>query len=620
VLGIALFGGGPILSLLQLVPLFKTNYIGRTLSVLGFLVAALAALGFQALLERRRGEGARPLGRAGWVRVTVVGVAALGLAVTVGLRGRDWAQDHGVATTFADAVRQAGLFGVVAVAGIVALLVMRGHARALVAALLVVVAAVQSLAFSLPLLPNESRDTLYPETPGLAYLQEHLGDERLAAEGATFYGNTTMLFGLRNVGGHSFFPPTWKEMLRMASPEAFDSSPTLSYLDGTQETATTPLFDRMGVRYFVGTPGHPPLGAREGRSLDETVCEPPADTDVVTVLPGATAPAQPAPAAPDDVVARLRVPGGSGLRGVVLRSCEDAHLEHGAALEVTASAGGETATGALPLRPTVIAGDLPLPVAGDTLGGEEDIEVTVRLRGGPPESLTLATTPEGTLATNLIRPGQDDGLRLAHADDLRIYERLNALPRVRWAGRSQVIDEPGERVATLAGGRVPDDTVILSQGESGGSGAGGTVDQVAAGDTLRLEVDAEGDGYAVVADAMQSGWAATVDGEPVEVLDADHSGVAVAVPAGRHVVEFAYRPEGQRVGFVLSVLSAACLAAALGWTAVRRRRSARRPTTPHGSGVTADLPPGPVPPPTERTTLVGDPTAGERDASTEVPS
>lgn len=618
VLGAAVFGGGPVLSLLQVVPLFKTNYIGRNLSILGFMVAALGALGLQALLERGRGRQARPLGRPGWVRVTVVGVAGLGLAVTVALRGRDWARGHERATTFSDAVDQAGLFGLLAVAGIVALLVTRGHARPLVAALLVVVAAAQGLAFTLPLLPNESRDTLYPVTPGIAYLRENIGDDRLAAEGSTFYGNTTMLFGLRNAGGHSFFPPTWKEMLRMASPDAFDSSPTLSNLAGTPESAATPIYDRMGVRYFVGRPGHSPFGPREGDSLDETVCESP-DADLVTVLPGATPPAQPPPDAPDDVLARLRLPGGTGLRAVVVRACEDAHLDHGAALEVTASAGGETATGTLPLRPTVQSSDLVMPVAGDLLAGEEDIDVTIRLRGGPPEALTLASTSEGTLATNLIRPGDDDGLRLAFAGDLRIYERLDALPRVRWAGRSQVIEDPDERLATLAGGRVPDDTVILGQGEPGGSGAGGTVEQVAAGDTLRLEVDAAGDGYAVVADAMQSGWAATVDGRAVEILDADHAGVAVAVPAGRHVVEFSYRPEGRRVGFVLSLLSAAGLVAAVGWTTVRRRRSARAGTSARGDGPAADRSPAPVPP-AETAAVVGDPKAGVRDTSTEVPS
>lgn len=619
VLGVALFGGGPVLSLLQVVPLFETNYIGRTLSIVGFMVAALGALGLQALLERGRGQQARPLGRAGWVRVAVVGVGALSLAVTVWLQGREWSRDHGVATTFQDAVRQAGLFGVVAVAGIVALLVVRAHARALVAALLVVVASAQALALSLPLLPNESRDTLYPETPGIAYLQENLGHERLVAEGSTFYGNTTMLFGLRNAGGHSFFPPTWKEMLRTASPEAFDSSPTLSHVAGTLETATTPIFDRMGVRYFVGRPGNPPFGTREGASLDETACEAP-DPDLVTVLPGATTPAQASsPAAPDDVVARLRAPGGAGLRGIVVRACENAHLDRGAALEVTASDGGETATGTLPLRPTVSAGELYLPVAGDMLGGEEDIDVTVRLRGGPPEALRLATTPEGTVAADLIRPGDADGLRLAFAGDLRIYERLDALPRVRWAGRSRVIEDPDERVAALGGGKVPDDTVVLSEGEPGGSGAAGTVEQVAAGDRLRLEVDAAGDGYAVVADAMQSGWAVTVDGRAAEIRDADHAGVAVAVPAGRHVVEFSYRPEGQRAGFVLSLLSATGLVAAVAWTAIRRRRAARPGAPAQANGSVADRSPAPAAPP-ERDPVAGDPKAGERDASTEVPS
>ena len=52
------------------------------------------------------------------------------------------------------------------------------------------------------------------------------------------------------------------------------------------------------------------------------------------------------------------------------------------------------------------------------------------------------------------------------------------------------------------------------------------------GDFLRMSVDAEGDGYVVVADGMQTDWVATVDGQPAELLDADHAGVAVARAGG----------------------------------------------------------------------------------------
>ncbi len=61
-LGLATFAGGWPLRVLQLFPVFSDNFIGRTRSILGFTVAVLAALGLEALLERRT-----PNGRRGWI-------------------------------------------------------------------------------------------------------------------------------------------------------------------------------------------------------------------------------------------------------------------------------------------------------------------------------------------------------------------------------------------------------------------------------------------------------------------------------------------------------------------------------------------------------------------------
>src|SRR5690606_3905769 len=44
----------PLLVLQQLPVLFSENFVGRARSVLGFLIAALAAIGFQLVLEHRR--------------------------------------------------------------------------------------------------------------------------------------------------------------------------------------------------------------------------------------------------------------------------------------------------------------------------------------------------------------------------------------------------------------------------------------------------------------------------------------------------------------------------------------------------------------------------------------
>jgi uncharacterized membrane protein YfhO len=93
---------------------------------------------------------------------------------------------------------------------------------------------------------------------------------------------------------------------------------------------------------------------------------------------------------------------------------------------------------------------------------------------------------------------------------------------------------------------------------------------------MAASVDARGDGYLVVADALQQGWVGEVDGEPADLVDADHAGVAVHVPAGRHEVTLRYAPPGQRAGVAVSAASAAGIAAAWIWGDRLIRRLGRR--------------------------------------------
>jgi uncharacterized membrane protein YfhO len=74
---------------------------------------------------------------------------------------------------------------------------------------------------------------------------------------------------------------------------------------------------------------------------------------------------------------------------------------------------------------------------------------------------------------------------------------------------------------------------------------------------MTAEVNALGDGYLVVADALQSrGWSVSVDGSRTRLMPANHGMVAVAVPEGRHIVRFRYEAPGQKTGLVVSIVAA----------------------------------------------------------------
>ncbi len=96
---------------------------------------------------------------------------------------------------------------------------------------------------------------------------------------------------------------------------------------------------------------------------------------------------------------------------------------------------------------------------------------------------------------------------------------------------------------------------------------------------VRCEVESEVDGHLVLLDSFYPGWKATLDGNPVPVQRANYAFRAVAVPPGKHLVEFRYRPAVFYMGLWISVvtsLSGAAIAIA-GCPRKCRRRSGPEP-------------------------------------------
>jgi uncharacterized membrane protein YfhO len=75
----------------------------------------------------------------------------------------------------------------------------------------------------------------------------------------------------------------------------------------------------------------------------------------------------------------------------------------------------------------------------------------------------------------------------------------------------------------------------------------------------------------VLADTFYPGWQATLDGQPVEILRANHTFRAVAFPPGEHTVVFRYLPLSFQVGAVVSLLTLFVTVGALTVLSLRRR-------------------------------------------------
>jgi uncharacterized membrane protein YfhO len=67
------------------------------------------------------------------------------------------------------------------------------------------------------------------------------------------------------------------------------------------------------------------------------------------------------------------------------------------------------------------------------------------------------------------------------------------------------------------------------------------------------------EGVLLLRDTYDPSWRATVDLEPAEIVRANGIHRAVALPPGRHVIRFSYRPRDFFQGLIVTVLAGLCL-------------------------------------------------------------
>jgi hypothetical protein len=568
--GVAVYTGGPLLAALQKLPyLFSDNSVGRARSVLGFLVAVLAAAGFEVLLRRRREatSAARKLyGVAVWGAVAAFGVA-------VCLIGRRFAMDANERRTsmrgghyilrFDDELRQGLIFVVIALA-CAALLwwIPRLPAlRVAVAVVLPAIVAVQALIWVRPYYPRSQPENFYPVTGVHTYLGEHLGHSRWFGSSSAAFGGIHMQHKLRSLHGHSFVDARFAELLEAMPGQQFSAPPRpatylrTAGLDG--EPPTSPILDRLSVSHYVTPPARVPYGPQR---VDA------GDGGTVELRPGEPV--------------TVAVPGGGPVRAVAvtpltpgIRQTRRTWIN-----VVVRDATGRVVADTRRLdRGIVEAKPFFVPVTGEDARGPLTAQFT--LTGGP----AMQVAARGGKPAVSVVGTADDGLRIAYTDLAVVYERTRALPRIRWASRATVEPDGQRRLARLAAGTVAAEEVLLDRAGPPASGAPAQVRWVQDGfDDMEVAVGARGAGYLVLADAIQPTWRVTVDGKAADLVRADHGLAAVAVPAGAHTVRFSYAPAHHDLGRWATLTTGPLLLAAVlaEWWWLRRRRRAADAAVP----------------------------------------
>ena len=165
---------------------------------------------------------------------------------------------------------------------------------------------------------------------------------------------------------------------------------------------------------------------------------------------------------------------------------------------------------------------------------------------------------------------------------VRLYRVPRPLPEAYVVG--QAIRADGRQaLAELADPAFdPEKTVLLASGDAAApavnfEGMARVIERKP--DLLRAVVEAKQEGYLVITRTFDPSWRATVDGQPVPVQRANLAFQAVRVPAGRHVVETAYRPASVASGLLISTSGLLALLA-LAFVVARRARPGAVGATP----------------------------------------
>jgi uncharacterized membrane protein YfhO len=162
------------------------------------------------------------------------------------------------------------------------------------------------------------------------------------------------------------------------------------------------------------------------------------------------------------------------------------------------------------------------------------------------------------------------------SEGVSLYENKAAMPRAFFSNNAIAVNTAAESLALM---RDPDfnperQTVVEGPGapqrEFAGRGSTAIVEDKR--NRVVIETANDRDGLLVLSDNFYPGWRATIDGAPTSILKANHTMRAVAVPAGRHVVSFAFMPAAFFNSMYASLAGAVLVLAILIGSARKRRR------------------------------------------------
>ena len=157
-----------------------------------------------------------------------------------------------------------------------------------------------------------------------------------------------------------------------------------------------------------------------------------------------------------------------------------------------------------------------------------------------------------------------------------VYENLRARPRAWLVGKVQRVAEE-EALHALHSSRLPDgsafDPAQVALVEAPLEFPPQTLDasrtnarvKHLSDERMEVETETSAPAFLVTSDVFYPGWQATIDDEYTEIFQTNYALRGVVVPAGTHIVRFAFKPLSLHQGASISVASWLLLCAAVFW-------------------------------------------------------
>jgi hypothetical protein len=175
------------------------------------------------------------------------------------------------------------------------------------------------------------------------------------------------------------------------------------------------------------------------------------------------------------------------------------------------------------------------------------------------------------------------GRVVATADGYDLFEIDDAMPYAAVVPDWTVVATPEQALLTVGWDGFTPRWLAAVEGGPGiqriqGAAAGSATYQETGPEHATIRASAEAPSIVLVHTSYDSGWTATVDGRPTDVLPADAFLMGVPIPEGEHVVQLAYRDGAVAAGLVQGATAWVVLAAAaiVALAMERREPSAKR--------------------------------------------